>query len=186
MGLTILLITHDLGVIAEMADQVAVMYAGQIVRRLADVDSIFQKPLHPYTKALLASIPTLHGEGKGKPLFELQGFVPDLSLSIKGCSFLKDVPLPPIIVTITNLIKFKQRPITASAVGFTTMNNKLLVVENLKKYFPVDKSMFSKTQSYVHAVDGVSFQIALRETLGLGRRKRLWQNHRWKINIAID
>ena len=79
-----ILITHDLGVIAEMADNVAVMYAGRIVEQAA-VDSLFAKPLHPYTQGLIASIPIL---GKVKDRLEvIPGSVPDLIGLPPGCKF---------------------------------------------------------------------------------------------------
>jgi len=81
--LSLLLITHDLGVIAETADRVAVMYAGRIVEE-GPVRDIFRKPLHPYTQGLLASIP---GEGNGARLTAIEGVVPNLSDLPPGCAF---------------------------------------------------------------------------------------------------
>ncbi len=83
-GTAILLITHDLGVIAEMADRVVVMYAGQIVEE-ADVRTLFAKPLHPYTKGLLGSIPVL-GIVRDR-LDVIPGFVPNLLNPPPGCRF---------------------------------------------------------------------------------------------------
>ena len=83
-GASILLITHDLGVVAQMADRVGVMYAGQIVEQ-AGVDELFDNPLHPYTQGLWGSIPRLE-----KDVEELQvipGAVPDLSDPPSGCRF---------------------------------------------------------------------------------------------------
>lgn len=84
----IILITHDLGVVAEMADRVAVMYAGQIVE-IADVYTLFENPLHPYTRSLLNSVPA---EGQDK-LHVIQGIVPSLkNLPRKGCRFAARIP----------------------------------------------------------------------------------------------
>ena len=80
----VILITHDLGVIAEMADRVAVMYAGHIVEQ-ADVDRLFDRPLHPYTQGLIASLPT-PGESKDR-LEAIPGSVPDLLDMPPGCRF---------------------------------------------------------------------------------------------------
>lgn len=80
----ILLITHDLGVVAEMANRVLVMYYGQIVEE-ADVFSIFEKPLHPYTRGLLASIPSLDEDVER--LTPIQGSVPSLGTIRSGCPF---------------------------------------------------------------------------------------------------
>lgn len=90
----IILITHDLGVIAEVAETVAVMYAGQIVEE-ADVEAIFEDPLHPYTRALLKSIPVLgerFEEGGRVELNEIKGIVPSLYELPQGCNFFPRCP----------------------------------------------------------------------------------------------
>jgi oligopeptide transport system ATP-binding protein len=86
--LSLLLITHDLGVIAETADRVAVMYAGRIVEQ-GPVRAIFRQPLHPYTQGLLASIP---GEGAGARLRAIEGVVPNLAALPPGCTFAPRCP----------------------------------------------------------------------------------------------
>jgi peptide/nickel transport system ATP-binding protein len=83
-GTSIILITHDLGVVAEMADRVAVMYAGQIVES-ADVRQLFRAPAHPYTRALLRSVPTM--EDTGERLAVIEGRVPQLTQLPPGCLF---------------------------------------------------------------------------------------------------
>ena len=84
MGTSVVLITHDLGVIAEMADRVAVMYAGRIVEQSV-IDSLFDKPMHPYTQGLIASIPVL---GKIKDRLDvIPGSVPNLINLPPGCKF---------------------------------------------------------------------------------------------------
>jgi peptide/nickel transport system ATP-binding protein len=87
LGTSILLITHDLGVIAETADRVAVMYAGRIVEE-ADVRTIFKNPLHPYTQGLLRSIPRIDEEKRPRRLKEIPGRVPNLLFLPKGCAFI--------------------------------------------------------------------------------------------------
>jgi peptide/nickel transport system ATP-binding protein len=84
-GTAIMYITHDLGVIAEMADDVAVMYLGRIVES-GSVDSIFYDPKHPYTKALLQSIPKI-GKKAGRRLEAIKGMVPDAFSIPTGCPF---------------------------------------------------------------------------------------------------
>ena len=84
MGTSVILITHDLGVVAEMAERVAVMYAGEIVEQ-TDVNSLFDEPLHPYTQGLIGSIPVL-GEIKEK-LDVIPGTVPNLINLPPGCRF---------------------------------------------------------------------------------------------------
>ena len=88
LGLALLLITHDLGIVAEMADRVAVMYAGRVVEH-APVKELFADPKHPYTKGLLASIP---GAARGTRLQAIQGTVPPLTALPPGCSFTPRCP----------------------------------------------------------------------------------------------
>jgi peptide/nickel transport system ATP-binding protein/oligopeptide transport system ATP-binding protein len=93
-GTAIILITHDLGVIAEVAETVAVMYAGQIVEE-AEVEEIFDDPLHPYTRSLLKSIPILgqRFESEGRvELNEIKGIVPSLYELPRGCNFYPRCP----------------------------------------------------------------------------------------------
>jgi oligopeptide/dipeptide ABC transporter ATP-binding protein len=85
LGMSILLITHNLGVIAEMCDQVVVMYLGQVVEQ-ADTVSLFNQPKHPYTQALMRSIPKLGQRNRGR-LDPIKGMVPDPYNRPKGCSF---------------------------------------------------------------------------------------------------
>jgi len=92
-GESMILITHDLGVVAEMADRVAVMYAGQIVE-LAEVEELFENPQHPYTKSLLNSIPSAAHEDVR--LKTIQGMVPMLKdLPRHGCRFAERIPWIP-------------------------------------------------------------------------------------------
>jgi peptide/nickel transport system ATP-binding protein len=84
LGTAIILITHDLGVIAELADEVIVMYAGQVVER-CDVLRLFAQPQHPYTIGLLGSIPRLHLEQER--LSAIEGVVPDAAAFPQGCRF---------------------------------------------------------------------------------------------------
>lgn len=84
-NMAVMFITHDLGVVAEIADEVAVMYLGHVVER-GNVDQIFHEPKHPYTRALLRSIPRL-GEGSRERLDSIRGMVPDPFNRPAGCPF---------------------------------------------------------------------------------------------------
>jgi oligopeptide/dipeptide ABC transporter ATP-binding protein len=84
LGTAIILITHDLGVIAELADDVIVMYAGKVIERCA-AERLFSEPHHPYTVGLLGSIPRLHLQQER--LSAIEGFVPDPSAFPTGCRF---------------------------------------------------------------------------------------------------
>jgi peptide/nickel transport system ATP-binding protein len=88
VGASIILITHDMGVVAEMAQRVIVMYAGQVVER-ATVAELFDRPLHPYTFGLLGSVPRLYSslEGGAERLQEIRGTVPSMREQIVGCPF---------------------------------------------------------------------------------------------------
>lgn len=89
-GVTFLFISHDLGVVEHLCDDVAVMYLGQIVET-ADRDSLFRRPLHPYTQALLAAVPTLDPDSG--PVAMAQGEIPDPSKPPTGCRFNTRCPL---------------------------------------------------------------------------------------------
>ncbi|WP_102271825.1 ABC transporter ATP-binding protein [Cytobacillus massiliigabonensis] len=106
--MSIILITHDLGVVAEMCDEVIVMYAGKIVER-TDVDSLFHNPQHPYTKLLMASIPRIDEE-VGQ-LATIQGIVPSLkNMPTIGCRFADRCPSakPECKTVIPQLAKFEE------------------------------------------------------------------------------
>jgi peptide/nickel transport system ATP-binding protein len=92
-GASIILITHDLGVVAEMAHRVVVMYAGRKVEE-APVAELFARPRHPYTRGLLGSMPHLGDsvEETGKRLVEIQGMVPSLKEAMPGCLFAPRCP----------------------------------------------------------------------------------------------
>jgi peptide/nickel transport system ATP-binding protein len=84
-GMAMIFITHDLGVIAEIADDVLVMYAGRVVEH-ADVEALFRSPLHPYTRGLLGSMPRLEQPPKSR-LRAIPGMVPALDELPRGCRF---------------------------------------------------------------------------------------------------
>ena len=84
-GMSIILITHDMGLVARMADRVLVMYAGQFIEE-ATVKELFKSPQHPYTEALLGSVPTIH-DAADRQLFSIPGIVPEVYDEITGCRF---------------------------------------------------------------------------------------------------
>jgi peptide/nickel transport system ATP-binding protein len=94
VGAAILLITHDLGVVAEMAERIVVMYAGRKVEE-ARARDLFATPRHPYTQGLLGAVPKLGSslEGRGRTrLSEIPGMVPNLKRPIEGCAFASRCP----------------------------------------------------------------------------------------------
>ena len=84
LGMGVVMVTHDMGVVAEVADRVMVMYAGNVVET-GTVEEIFESPQHPYTKGLLASVPNVDDEGHN--LEAIPGSLPNLNEKISGCRF---------------------------------------------------------------------------------------------------
>jgi len=144
----VIFITHDLSVVAEVADRVAVMYKGKIVEQAA-AKELFQSPQHPYTKALLACRPLLHPRGERLPV------VSDFMEVNEGGEIIEKSG----VWSLESGVKSKEQP--------QTPNSKLLTVKDLKVYFPSKKTFLGKVISYIKAVDDVSFDLYEGETLGL-------------------
>jgi peptide/nickel transport system ATP-binding protein len=140
-GMGVLFITHDLGVVHDIADKIVVMYKGQIVEQ-GSVREIFDNPQHPYTEALLACRPALHPKGKRLPV--VSDF---LEIENGNVKVENEIPNP----------KF-QIPNSSSP---------LLQIQDLNVWFPEQKTMFGKPSSYIKAVNSVSFDVYNGETLGL-------------------
>lgn len=134
----VIFITHDLGVVAEIADRVAILYKGKLVEE-GPTAAIFQQPKHPYTKALIACRPALHPKGERLPTVD---------------DFLANKPL-------VNPENGKRETTNPQAEG------PLVNVQNLTVRFPARNSLFGRPQSFVTAVDDASFSIYKNETLGL-------------------
>ncbi len=143
MGMSMLFITHDLGVIADLADEVVVMYRSHLVEKNS-TENIFQFPAHPYTKGLLACRPRL-GENPER-LLTVADYM-DVSTGKE-----KIIPSERLNPQI------KQDK---------SNNPVLLQVKNLKTHFPIKGGLFGRTQGHVKAVDDVSFTVRRGETLGL-------------------
>lgn len=152
----ILFITHDLGVIAELADKVVVMYKGKIVEQGPVLD-IFSNPQHPYTKSLLACRPPLDKRLSWLPTVahfmktEVKGERPESYQSVSE-------------VTDKLVVSKEER---ANAHKLLYSKEPILQVKNLKTYFPVKKGILGKVTEFVRAVDDVSFDVYPGETLGL-------------------
>jgi peptide/nickel transport system ATP-binding protein len=157
---SIIFITHDLGVIAEVADRVIVMYKGKIVEQ-GSIKDIFLNPQHPYTKSLLACRPPLDYRMEKLPV--VADFM-DVTKNEDGSINIteKAVLLSEIIESV------KVKPETTKA-RLKTLEGQtpILEVKNLKTWFPSEKNFFGKTTKYVKAVDDVSFVVYPGETLGL-------------------
>ncbi|OWY19451.1 ABC transporter ATP-binding protein [Sphingobacteriales bacterium UPWRP_1] len=153
---SIMFITHDLGVIAEIADRVVVMLKGKIVEQ-GPVSDIFTNPQHPYTKGLLACRPPL-----GKRLRKLPIVDDFMGTDEQGNIIEKAASVADIISSVE--IKPDE---TAKRQQELQKQTPLLEVHNLKTWFPARKNMFGKTLDWVKAVDDVSFNVYPGETLGL-------------------
>lgn len=151
-GMSIIFITHDLGVVAEIADNVMVLYKGNIVET-GSAQNLFLNPQHPYTKGLLACRPPLHVRLKYLPTVE-----DFMKFSQEENSEKMNDLLHRSIVTDT------ERKATHSKMY---AEEPLIRIENLTKRYPVRKNRLFEKQTYVHALDNVSLDIYEGETLGL-------------------
>lgn len=142
----VILITHDLGVVADIADKIVVMYKGDIVEQ-GDTATIMKAPSHPYTKALLACRPAIHPKGERLPI--VSDFLTDNNTKTEKSI----LPISEKLSTISR--KLSGQLSTA------------LKVENLKVYFPIKKKFFGKPVDFFKAVDDVSFEVQKGETIGL-------------------
>ena len=167
---SVILITHDLAIVAEVCDRVAVMYAGNIVE-VADVNELFRNPLHPYTKGLLASIP--RPDLKEQEMKSIRGSVPNLIFPPSGCRFHPrcDFAFRALPPRETEAPRGLQGPLRGLLPlrGWTSMKDDeyLLKVDNLLKWFPIRGGLLGRTVGHVRAVDGVSIAIKKGETLGI-------------------
>jgi len=179
-GMAILLITHDLGIVASMADRVAVMYAGQLVEE-AGRDRFFAAARHPYSRKLFESLPDVHK--REQALDTIPGTVPALDHVFNGCRFEErcdvgweycqsHVPawnaaaagqharchrLDASIPAPDRDINTRQTGQLAD--GHRDRGNSLLEVSGLQVHFPIHKGVFKRVAGYVYAVDGVSLAI---------------------------
>ncbi|AFO57216.1 ABC transporter ATP-binding protein [Natrinema sp. J7-2] len=185
-GMSVLMITHDLGVVAETCDRVAVMYAGEIVEE-GPVEEIFNNPSHPYTYTLLESIPT---EEKDR-LTPIEGNVPDLIDMPEGCHFADrcpwaqpecrngDIPFlqhgPDDVDHRSKCVleEFDESEYGTDGVTSTTesdIGEPIVELREMRKYYQQEDGLLDRfvgEQPSVKAVDGVSLDVYEGETLGL-------------------
>ncbi len=188
-GMAVLLITHDLGVVAETADRLAVMYAGQIVEQ-AGCAEFFAGPAHPYSRKLMESLPD--AEKRRGRLAVIPGRVPPLDRPFEGCRFAARCqsvmprcrteepawngtgPGQGVRCHLWDAGRFEPEsvPDTAEPVGPDLDAPRrgeaaLLRVEALKVHFPIQRGVFRRVVGSVRAVDGVSFELRAGRTLAL-------------------
>jgi peptide/nickel transport system ATP-binding protein len=159
-GMAMIFITHDLGIIAEIADQVAVMYQGQIVE-YGPVRDIFANPQHPYTKGLLACRPQPHQRLRQLPtVSDFMEVVPTANGTLQIQEKVHDVNE---LQTFQSVITAEE---SAERLQAVQRQGPLLRVENLQVGYPI-RGVFGNTERYVMAVNGVSFEVFQGETFGL-------------------
>jgi peptide/nickel transport system ATP-binding protein len=193
-GMGMLLITHDLGVVARMAHRVGVMYAGEIVEE-APRDSLFNAPRHPYTQKLFAALPDL--SRRGRRLETIAGQVPSLAAMPAGCRFAERClhawercrAESPAWTAVDAGHKVRCHwvaeqchgeethsgasrppdtvPWTPASAGVAPEGKRLLTVDDLRVHFPIRRGILQRTVGHVKAVDGVSLELARGRTLAL-------------------
>ncbi len=185
--MSMIFITHDLGVVNEMCDRVIVMYAGRVVEQ-GTTARIFASPKHPYTWGLFDCIPRI-SDRKGIRLTPIFGQPPNLARQPSGCKFHPRCPYafdrcvaeePPLLERdgqtvrcwlyadgadgTANRVREKQG---AGVATVASDARPILEVQGLEKHFPITKGILQRTVGYVQAVDGISFDLRKGETLGL-------------------
>ncbi|MCE5182595.1 MAG: ABC transporter ATP-binding protein [Betaproteobacteria bacterium] len=186
-GMAVMLISHDLGVVAEMAQRIAVMYAGEIVE-MADREEFFTAPRHPYTQKLFASLPG--AARRGQQLEIIRGSVPPLDRDFSGCRFASRCDFAwqkcsdeiPVWSEVSSghqvrchLLQCTDRavrdaeapPLSPVALPESAVESPLLEVNDLKVHFPIRKGLLKRVAGHVRAVDGVSLAISPGRTLAL-------------------
>jgi peptide/nickel transport system ATP-binding protein len=189
-GMGLLLITHDLGVVAGMAQRVALMYAGQIIE-VAGADEFFRAPKHPYAKALLRALPDVRR--RGEPLAAIAGSVPPLWQRFEGCRFAPRCAsvMPHCATTAPELVQqgggrsvrcllYVDGAATGTASAGAaapgeastrraapTPGAALLQVRDLHVRFPIRSGALQRVTGHFAAVDGVSFSVGAGQTLAL-------------------
>ncbi len=184
-GMAILLITHDMGIVNQMADSLAIMYAGKIVEQ-GSRDQIFSKMLHPYTHRLFDSIPK--PEDTGYLLKTIPGLVPPATEYGSGCLFAdrceflmdhchsQDSPIYSRgkghevrchLYKDSEIPDLKQNSEKELAPKKAISSENLLTIKKLKTWFPVHKGVFRRVVGYVKAVDGIDMEIKIGSTIAL-------------------
>jgi peptide/nickel transport system ATP-binding protein len=178
-NMAILLITHDLGIVSQMADKVAVMYAGELVE-ISAKQQFFKSPQHPYSRALFKALPTM--QKRSHELSTIKGNVPQLNQQFTGCRYLNRCEQSltecsqgaiPLIQSGENQVRCINCQATAQQqdpkpFGLLDKDPQVLLdISNLKVHFPIRKGVFKRTVGYVYAVDGVNLSIERGKTTAL-------------------
>lgn len=178
-NMAILLITHDLGIVAQMADDIAVMYAGELVE-ICSRRRFFESPLHPYSRALFDALPDIHK--RDHALAVIKGQVPQLNQKFTGCRYQNRCDLATDacsqqhiqleshtegLIRCINSDQLSSKQVLQAFSVNEKHQRTLLQVMDLKVHFPIRKGLFKRTVGYVYAVDGVTIEIEKGKTLAL-------------------
>ncbi len=169
-GLAILFITHDFGVVAQLCDRVAVMYAGRIVEE-GPTEAVLAAPAHPYTARLMACVPELGGGRRHLPA--IPGLPPPVDKLPEGCAF------APRCDKATEACRQGEIAMTSGETALALhpsggdAMSAALKTEALVKSFPAGRRLFGGPKAWVHAVRPVSLEVAAGRDAGRGRRERL-------------
>ncbi len=164
LGMGVILITHDLGLVADIADRVLVMYKGEIAEQ-GSTTEVLQHPKHPYTKALMACRPSMHERGERLPVVsDFLAPLPSKGGASSGAYAEKDVPFDSIKESLpsSGILNVETESTRRVNIGETVLS-----VENLSVYYSVKKTLFGKMPPPFKALDDVSFTVGKGETVGL-------------------
>ena len=204
LGMAVVLVTHDLGVIAGRADRVAVMYAGRVVEQ-AGTEELFTTPRHRYTEALFSALPERAAETRER-LYTIPGLPPDLTTTQTGCRFaprcrfaqadcaLVDPPLVEVLpgrqhaclhpVDATHHLEARERFEVPAALHKD--RQVLLSVQHLVKDFPLRHHLFGRSAGTVSAVADVSFEVRRGLTLGLVGESGCGKTTTGRLVVGLD
>lgn len=214
-GMAVILVTHDLGVIAGRADRVAVMYAGRVVETAA-TEQLFHAPRHRYTEALMRALPesAIRESGGHDRLISIPGLPPDLSGPLTGCrfaprcSYVSDEcrttdpslipgahqhaclhPVPTPTVTVSGPVPAQVEPAAESVPAAPPERTELpvLSVRNLVKNYPVHgRGLLRRTAGQVSAVADVSFEVRPGETFGLVGESGCGKSTVGRLSVGLE
>ena len=165
LGMGVIFISHDLALVANIADKVLVMYKGEIVEQ-GDTATVLKNPQHAYTKALMACRPALHERGERLPI--VSDFLKDeTSQNLSSISEVLAENNPKLLSFISSTSDDEEKLLNLLEVHSNSTLSTVLTVENLKVFFPARNKFFEKKTLPFKAVNGVSFTVSKGETVGL-------------------